>query len=72
MSRTLYPSIRSDAGYKNMQQSGAQVSGADCFTLVALLTPNQDHKPPTIEMSACLLPAPHSSCRLLTRITPKA
>lgn len=38
MSRTLYPSIRSDTGYNTMQQPGAQVSYADClmFTLLTL------------------------------------
>jgi hypothetical protein len=31
MSRTLFPSIRSDTGYNTMQQPAAQVSLADNF-----------------------------------------
>ena len=54
MSRTLYPSIRSDTGYNTMQQPGAQVSHADSLAPpLAADSWAQDPSKPTIEMSAC-------------------
>lgn len=60
MSRTIYPSIRSDTAY-TMQQPAAQVSRADGVLPPPADSRPQDHGKPTIEMSECSPPLLPSS-----------